>query len=104
MAVSPEGDESEDESDGVEVVGAEGERIKAERDAKRMKSILDPRKPNEKDVEDHNRTHLPYRNWCPHCVRAKGKDMDHRKAVEGERGLAEYSLITASQGTSWGTS
>ena len=85
----PEGDESEDESDGVEVVGAEGERIKTERDAKRMKSILDPRKPSAKDVEDHNRTHLPYRNWCPHCVRAKGKDMDHRKA---------------SQGTSWGTS
>ena len=54
MAVRPDGDESEDESDGADVVGAEGERIKAEKDAMRMKSILDSRKPSEKEVDDHN--------------------------------------------------
>ena len=82
------------------MVGAEGERIKSEKDVERLKSILNPRKPSEKEVEDHNRTHLPYRNWCPLCVRAKGKDMDHRKAVEGERGLAEYSFDYCFPGTS----
>ena len=96
MAIRPEGNESESESEDERsetvVVGAEGERIKAEKDVERLKSILDPRKPIEKEVEDHNRAHLPYRNWCPHCVRAKGKDTDHRKAVEGKRDLAEYSF------------
>ena len=94
MAVRPEGSESESEDDdkGADAAGAIGERIKAEKDADRVKSITDPRKPTEKEVEDHNRTHLPYRNWCPHCVRAKGKDLDHRKAVTEERGLAEYSF------------
>ena len=24
-----------------------------------------------KEVADHNLTHLPYRNWCPHCVTGK---------------------------------
>ena len=72
--------------------GVEGEKIKAEKEAEGVKEILDPRKPTAKEVESHNRTHLPYRNWCPHCVRAKGKDLDHRRAVEGVRGLIEFSF------------
>ncbi len=34
-------------------------------------------------AEGDNRTHLPYRNWCPRCERAKGKDLDHRKDLKG---------------------
>ncbi len=94
MAVRPEGAEGESEDDGedAEVAGAEGERIRAEKETERTKSITDPRKPTEKEFEDHHRTHLPYRNWCPHCVRAKGKDLDHRKAADSDRGSAEHSL------------
>ena len=40
----------------------------------------------------HNLTHLPYRSWCPHCVRAKGKDMDHRKGGDKQKGLAEFAF------------
>ena len=39
-----------------------------------------------------NLTHLPFQNWCPHCVRAKGKDMDHRKVGDKQRGLAEFAF------------
>ena len=48
--------------------------------------------PTQKKVEDHERTHLPYRNWCSVCVRAKGGDADHRRDVGKERGLSEYSF------------
>ena len=44
----------------------------------RMRSIGDPRLPTQAEVDDHNITHMPYRNWCPHCVRGRGKDLDHR--------------------------
>ena len=72
MAVRPEEEsESEDDGDEVEMKGVVGERIKAEKEAEGVKEILDPRRPTVKEVELHNRTHLPYRNWCPHCVRAK---------------------------------
>ena len=54
--------------------------------------MIDPRRPTEHEVEEHNLTHVPYRNWCPICVRAKGKDLDHRKSIEEERGLAELSF------------
>ena len=69
-----------------------GERVRPERQEGRVKRMIDPRRPTEQEVEDHNRTHLPYRNWCPHCVQARGKDLDHRKSIEEERGLAEFSF------------
>ncbi len=84
------------------MAGAEGERIRAEMEAEVMKTILDPLKPTEKEVEDHNRTHMPYRNWCPHCIRAKGKDMDHRRVVGGERNLPEYSFENCFPGNELG--
>ena len=50
-----------------------------------IRKLIDPRLPSQREVDEHNLTHLPYRNWCPICVRAKGKDLDHRVAVDRER-------------------
>ena len=36
--------------------------------------------------------HLPYRNWCPVCIRAKGKGMDHQSGKVKERKLPEYGF------------
>ena len=69
--------------------GDELERVSIKKDGN-IKKILDPRLPTQAEVDEHNLTHLPYRNWCPICVQAKGKDMDHRSAVDKQRGLSEY--------------
>ena len=58
----------------------------------RMRNIGDPRLPTRREVENHNITHVPYRNWCPHCVRGRGKDLDHRKSADEERGMQEFSF------------
>lgn len=34
---------------------------------------------------EHNRTHLPYRSWCPCCVAARGTDDRHVTAKEEEK-------------------
>jgi len=47
-------------------------------EARPPKALADPRKPTLAEVQAHNLTHLPYRSWCPHCVRGKGKSLDHR--------------------------
>ena len=54
--------------------------------------MADPRLPSQAEVDHHNITHLPYRNWCPVCVRCRGRDLDHRKAVEDDRGISEYAF------------
>ena len=45
-----------------------------------------------REVREHKMTHQPYRNWCEICIKAKGKDWDHRKDLGKERGLSEYSF------------
>ena len=36
----------------------------------------------DKEVEEHNVTHLPHRSWCPVCVKARGKEEAHKKVRE----------------------
>ena len=67
--------------EGVEV-DPESEGEFGEREVKKLNS---PIKPSREEVETHNLTHLPYRNWCRHCVRGRGKAAAH-KVGAGELG------------------
>ena len=40
--------------------------------------MADPKKPSKEEVEEHWKTHLPYRNWCEVCVRGRGKEDAHK--------------------------
>ena len=37
-----------------------------------------PVKPSEEEIRQHNISHVPYRSWCRHCVRGKGRALMHR--------------------------
>ena len=39
-----------------------------------------PYTPTDTEIQNHNLTHLPYRNWCPICVKSKGKATPHKLA------------------------
>ena len=67
----------------------EAERIGTKNQTREMRKLVDPRLPTVEERREHELTHIPYRNWCPHCIRGRGKDLDHRKGVEEERGLSE---------------
>ena len=60
------------------------ESIEGEAGERQTKKMQDPKMPSKTEIEEHNLTHLPFRNWCRHCVRGRGKEMPHRKA--GEQG------------------
>ena len=52
-----------------------------------------PTKPSAEDIDKHYTTHLPYRNWCPVCVKAKGREDAHRRASGGtSEGLPIVSM------------
>ena len=54
-------------------------------------------------MKDHElQGHLPHRNWCSVCVRAKGKDLDHRSDPLKERSVPEYSFDFAFPGDEFG--
>ena len=50
------------------------------------KTVFNPMLPSKADVESHNLTHATYRNWCPVCVKARGKEDAHARAKEPKDG------------------
>ena len=38
-----------------------------------------PEGPSHQEREEHNLTHIPFRDWCEHCVRARARRRAHRR-------------------------
>ena len=59
------------------------------------KHCLDPNEPTEQQRAQHNLTHLPYRSWCEHCVRAKGKERQSKRNTDRQLVIQiDYSFAT----------
>ena len=55
--------------------------------------MVNPQMPCQQEVDAHELTHLPFRNWCRHCMKGRGKEMPHRKgAADKALELKEFSL------------
>ena len=81
------GQQRESEVNMEEGVGDEefGKRI--------VRKLHDPKLPSENEVKEHYLSgHLPFRSWCPHCVKGRGKEMEHKKQDEEQTGIPEYHL------------
>ena len=48
----------------------------------KIKKVL--AKPTAAEIEQHMATHIPFREWCPHCVAGKSKIDPHLKGKKGE--------------------
>ena len=71
----------------IRETGDEPEKVDLKVDERRLKELVDPRRPSVAEVEAYWRgNHGAYRNWCPVCVKARGKDLDHRADAHEGRG------------------
>ena len=46
------------------------------------KTLRDPGEPSKQEWEEHRVDHIPYRSWCPYCVRGRGTGTQHRRRSE----------------------
>ena len=51
-------------------------------EARRAKVRKSPKGPTKVEREEHEATHLPFREWCRHCVRGRGGSKPHRRQVD----------------------
>ena len=51
---------------------------------RKTKKMQDKKMPTRTEIEEHHLTHLPFRSWCHHCVRGRGKELPHKRG--GEQG------------------
>ena len=40
--------------------------------------------PSRREVEDYNLTHVPFRSWCNHCMRGRGRRRALNKGARWE--------------------
>ena len=83
------GDAAVGTEDAEEVEEIEPEE--AEAGVRRPEKMADPKKPSRAEVEEHYKTHLPFRSWCKHCVRGRGVEEPHKKQKE-EVGMPELHV------------
>ena len=69
---------------GISPVDAEvdSQASESEGGQRQVAKLPEPRLPSDEDVKLHQMTHLPYRNWCEHCIRGRGKEMSHTRNRE----------------------
>ena len=53
-------------------------------EAEEVKTRKAPKGPTRKEKEEHEATHIPYRDWCRHCVRGRATNRPHRVKAKGE--------------------
>ena len=46
------------------------------------KGVSIPYTPSQREIEEHELTHTPYRSWCAHCVRARAREDCHFRSSD----------------------
>ena len=44
------------------------EELEPEAGSRKPERMADPKLPSREEIEEHMKTHLPFRSWCRHCV------------------------------------
>ena len=56
------------------------------------KVLPSPSPPSRQEMLEHNITHVPFRNWCPHCLAGKAKSMKHMQGAG--LGVSETPVVS----------
>ena len=64
-----------------------------EDEAERPKVRRQPKQPSQKEREEHECTHIPYRSWCSHCVRGRGRNTMHKSVKDSPEEEGESAKV-----------
>ena len=103
IMANDEDDEKKQEDEFWKMAGEEQEGGAVE--GRSPKALATPSKPSQAEVEAHDAAgHVPFRSWCPHCVRGRGIDTPHRKQDHSEKTVpqicADYAHLASMGGRS----
>ena len=51
-------------------------------ETKALKTKKTPKQPSQREREEHERTLLPFRDWCTHCIKAKSRNDPHKRETD----------------------
>ena len=86
------GEKEDEEGRGVVGEAETGEELEQEEfGLRKTRVIKDPKAPTQEEREEHEKTHLPFRSWCRHCVRGRGKQLPYFGGAQ-ETALSEVHM------------
>ena len=74
-----------DDEDGHEPILGGDQDAEEEYGERKPQRVQDPKPPTKEERKEHEMTHMPFRSWCRHCVRGRGKEEPCRAAGEEPR-------------------
>ena len=72
--------------------GQPDDELVAPEEVRRVRTLPRPITPSQEEVDRHCIDHLPYRDWCPYCVEAFGRERAHHSHTGEERDMPLISL------------
>ena len=60
----------------------------------RVKKAMTPVKPSQKEIDEHELTHVNYRSWCIHCNKGKARNSPRRRQTEEEDPLTSKPIVS----------
>ena len=65
-----------------------------EQQSRKPRLPTDPGRPTQKEIDEHNATHVVFRSCCPHCVRGKAVTSPHYAKSKSSESEEERSGVT----------
>ena len=103
LPLRPSNEEEIDKRDATEVLEPTEGDDELLKEGKPVKVLRGPVRPTKLEMEEHEHSHIPFRSWCPHCMRGKSKASGHRSsncAREKPIVSVDYAFLGVSRGTS----
>ncbi len=77
-------DRKENSEDEDAKSGQSQDEGRSDEEAVKARKATTPEQPTQKQIDDHELTHFPFRSWCVHCQRGKMSKTPHRSRPEGD--------------------
>ena len=52
--------------------------VEDEEESVKVKALRQPYQPTAEEIAEHELTHIPFRDWCIHCMKGRGQSNQHR--------------------------
>ena len=70
----------------------EDEEEQDEQESSSVRVLRNPEGPTKEEWEQHMMTHVPFRNWCPHCVRGRAVSHGHFKNKKDDKAIPTIGI------------
>ena len=73
-----------EESAGLSQEKADGDEDEEQAEARTPKRAYGPPRVSQRERDEHDATHMPFRAWCKHCVAGKARNQMHKRKGKDE--------------------